>query len=674
MGNTLRNVLWNLRQRSGLFEWLALLVLATIAFRVAVGVDPSAAGALDDLVVVLVGLVGFTLAQGLPRWARVALVFAIGMAMIASHAAAGLFVRFYHTFPSCGTLTMVDDAADPHAFSSIAGPATVRFFVASILAPVVLLVVACRRCFGRRGQRYGAVTAAAAMVAIPAATLGAVLRHDHFVAADNNPLNYVLRCALHREIVSVEGEPSPLREIARPNLASFPALRSSRYRDGGLEDYPLYRVPAVSSSRPQVPLNLVVIVTESVRAFEMGLAGSGRSVTPNIDRLSREGLVFPNFYFNGTNSTRGRAAIACSLLPDSVGTALFRTQPNLSAQCLPDLLAKAGYETHWISGFDASVSNTKEFMARHGIGIFHDQPGSEFQAPQGANSWGISDGELAAYAVASLRGSREPFYAQILTVSNHAPWQKEFFPISEPSIAADGEGADYQGYEMGVHYTDYAIGKLLERSRSEPWFDRTIFVVLGDHGAWLFPEKASERPLDILDKTEMYFRSGLVVWSPKWIRPQRILTVGSQIDLAPTLLDVLGVPAPNGFEGASLFDGQPNGGRLAVMMDENSWHVREGDRYCYALGQSCFETMEPRCGMGERPQSIPHTCFEYSGELLDLERPRGQVRRLEQREAKDLLSRGERVVRANDFMIAHDNVFPRGSSATAVEGREQTSR
>ena len=629
MRSTLPNVFWNLRQRSGLFEWLALLILVTTAFRAAAGVDTSAAGALDDLVVVLVGVVAFALAQGLPRWARVVLTFAIGMAMIASHAAAGLFVRFYHTYPSCGTVTMVGDAADPHAFSSIAGPATVGFFAISILAPVVLLVVACRRCSGRRGQRYGTVAAAAAMVAFPAATLWAALRHDHFVAAENNPLNYVLRCAVRRELASMEGSPDPLEQFATPNAASFPALRSSRYRDGGAKDYPLFRVPAVSSPRPQARLNLVLIVMESVRAFELGLAGSGRSVASNIDRLAREGLSFPNFYFNGTTTTRGGAAIACSLLPDSAGTVVFKTHPDLSVRCLPDVLAQAGYETHWISGFDASFSNTKEFLARHGMEFFHDQPGSEFPTPKGAkSSWGISDEDLATYAVASLHGSREPFFAQIMTVSNHFPWQKDLFPIEEPSIAEDGEGGDYQGYEMGVHYTDYAIGKLLERSRSEAWFDRTVFVVLGDHGAWLFPEKATGRPLDFLGKTEMYFRSGLVIWSPRWIRPQRILTVGSQMDLAPTLLDLLGVAAPNGFEGASLFDDQPDGGRLAVMVDENSWHVREGDRYCYALGQSCFETAEPRCEVGEKPESVPHTCFEYSGDLLDLERPRGKIRLL----------------------------------------------
>ncbi len=676
MRSTLATFFWSLRQHSGLFEWLALLVLVTTAFRAGAAVHTSVAGTLDDLIVVLIGVVAFALAQGLPRWARILATFVIGVSLITSHAAACLFVRFYHTYPSCGTLAMAGDAADSHALPSISGPATAGFFVASIVAPVVLLGVSCRRCFGRRGQRYGIIATAAAMGALPVATLWAALHHEHFVAAENNPLNYVLRCAVHREFAALAGT-SDSDPLAKLSLASFPGLRSSRYRDGGMEDYPLFRVPAVTSPQPppRPRLNVVLIVMESVRAFELGLAGAGRSVAPNISRLATEGLTFPNFYFNGTTTTRGGAAIVCSVLPDSVGTIVFKSHPDLSVKCLPELLAQAGYSTHWISGFDASFSNTKEFLARHGMEVFHDRPGGEFRTLNEAkSSWGISDEDLAAYAVASLHGSREPFYAQIMTVSNHFPWRRELFPIEDPSIAEDGEGADYQGYEMGVHYTDYAIGKLLERSRGEAWFDRTIFVVLGDHGAWLFPEKVAGRPLGFLDKTEMYFRSGLVVWAPTWIQPQRVLTVGSQIDLVPTLLDLLGVAAPNGFEGESLMAERQGGGRLAVMIDENSWHVREDNRYCYALGQSCFETAEPRCGAGEKPESVPHVCFEYSGDLLDFRTPRIGIRRLHETDAEDLLARGERIVRANDSLIAHDRLFPPAVRASTLQAGNETGR
>ncbi len=660
MRETLATFFWSLRQRSGLFEWLVLLVLVTTAFRAGAAVPTSAAGALDDFIVVLIGVIAFALAQGLPRSARVLVILAIGITLIASHAAACLFVRFYHTFPSCGILAMAGDATDARTFPSIGGGVTAGFFVTSIVAPMTLLVVSCGRSFGRRGQRYGVVTTAASTGMLPVAIFfWSALHHEHFVPAENNPLNYVLRCAVRQELAAVNGTSTSTGVMSEPALASFPALRSSRYRDGGIKEYPLFRIPAAANPQSPLPrLNIVLIVMESVRAFELGLAGTGRSVAPNIDRLAREGLTLPNFYFNGTTTARGETAIGCSVLPDSMGTIIYKSHPELSVKCLPDLLAQAGYATHWISGFDASFSHTKEFMARHGMELFHDQPGGEMRTLKGAkSSWGVSDEDLADYAVASLRGSREPFYAQIKTISNHFPWNRELFPIEEPSIAEDGERADYQGYEMGVHYTDFAIGKLLERSRGEAWFDHTLFVLLGDHGAWLFPEEVAGRSLDFLGKTEMYFRGGLVVWSPKWIRPQRILTVGSQIDLTPTLLDLLGVAAPNAFEGESLMD-QRQDGRLAVMIDDNSWHVREGDRYCYALGQSCFETADPRCGVGEEPESVPHTCFEFSGDLLDFRKLPGEIRRLPEREARRLLSRGESIVRANDFMIAHERFFP----------------
>ena len=111
------------------------------------------------------------------------------------------------------------------------------------------------------------------------------------------------------------------------------------------------------------------------------------------------------------------------------------------------------------------------------------------------------------------------------------------------------------GREAGVRYADYALGRFLAAARGHPWLDRTVFVVVVDHGARVYgraqiPPKTYEIPC--------------LVWAPGYIRPQRVDVLASQIDIAPTVLGLLGFGYRAPFFGQDVLAEMP-GARMALF-------------------------------------------------------------------------------------------------------------
>jgi len=141
------------------------------------------------------------------------------------------------------------------------------------------------------------------------------------------------------------------------------------------------------------------------------------------------------------------------------------------------------------------------------------------------NIWGVADEDLFRHAIGELdrrHAARKPFFAHIMTVSNHRPFAYPAGRIDVPS-GTSREGA--------VKYTDFAIGQFIDRARAKPWFDRTLFLIIADH-----THKGRGR-------TELppeNYHIPLIVYAPGHVPQRRIDTIASQIDVGPTLLGMLG--------------------------------------------------------------------------------------------------------------------------------------
>jgi phosphoglycerol transferase MdoB-like AlkP superfamily enzyme len=141
----------------------------------------------------------------------------------------------------------------------------------------------------------------------------------------------------------------------------------------------------------------------------------------------------------------------------------------------------------------------------------------------------------------------ERIFSVVMTTSNHKPFT---FPEGVEGVLAKGGGR-----EAGVRYADYAIGKFFEAAKSKPWFDDTLFVIVADHGARVYGRE------DIPIRT---YEIPLILYSPRHIKPGRVEALTSQIDVAPTVIGILGFNYDSTFFGIDVLrDSHP--GRLIPL-------------------------------------------------------------------------------------------------------------
>jgi phosphoglycerol transferase MdoB-like AlkP superfamily enzyme len=166
-----------------------------------------------------------------------------------------------------------------------------------------------------------------------------------------------------------------------------------------------------------------------------------------------------------------------------------------------------------------------------------------------ANVWGVADESLFSNSLRIFdesNAANKPFFAQIMTTSNHRPFT---YPDGRIDIPSPG------GRDGGVKYTDFAIGQFIEQARSKPWFKDTLFVIVADHCASV----AGKTKLPLAN-----YRIPLIFYAPDMLKPGVSTKMISQIDIPPTLIGLLGAKGTNHFFGDALFENNSNAARSFV--------------------------------------------------------------------------------------------------------------
>lgn len=293
-------------------------------------------------------------------------------------------------------------------------------------------------------------------------------------------------------------------------------------------------------------LNIVIVMNESFGAEFSKLYGDERNLMPNFDRYAQEGIWFRNAYSSGTRTVRGLEAITSSF-PPTPAESIVRRPGNDNVATIGKVLREAGYHTSFLYGGNGYFDNMNAFFEGNGYEILDR---SKITKIRFENIWGVSDEDLFDRALEhfdALSKTGKPFLAQIMTTSNHKPFT---FRAGVPGVPPEGGGR-----AAGVRYADFAVGYFLEEAKKHPWFRDTIFVVVADHGARVYGKV--EIPL----KT---YEIPLMIWSPGHLQPRRVDTLAGQIDIAPTLLGLLGIPYTAPFFGQNLLGPNP-GPRIALF-------------------------------------------------------------------------------------------------------------
>ena len=308
--------------------------------------------------------------------------------------------------------------------------------------------------------------------------------------------------------------------------------------------------------------NVVVILEESLGSrFVGGLHPDGPRATPNLDALIAGGTLFTRAFSTGSRTVRAIEAV-CASVPPLPGLPIIRRPASVGMATLPAILRARGYATEFLYSGRASFDGMDTFLRGNGVERIVDQsdlPSKVFQT-----AWGVADEVLFDRALSemdSLSQTGRPFFALLLTVSNHPPYS---YPAGR--IAADP--AQHR-QENAVRYADWALGRFIAQARTRPYFDRTLFVVLGDHGPHVYGPAEIPMP---------GYEVPILLYAPAILPSgRRIQTVTSSMDVAPTILGVLNESYTSRFFGQDALRAPEANGR-ALMTENNELALLRGGR------------------------------------------------------------------------------------------------
>ena len=267
--------------------------------------------------------------------------------------------------------------------------------------------------------------------------------------------------------------------------------------------------------------NVVLVIMESMSAKKTGFLGK-TDLTPNLDSLSFHSLSFTRIYTAGIHTHNGIYSTLFSY-PALLSKHSMKTDIIPLMNGLPSTLASKGYETFYFTTHDDQFDNVGGFLRANGfkhIVSQKDYPSSEIKSTLGVSDHVQFDKVIE---ILNRRPTADPFFATILTSSDHAPY---ILPKDIPFTPKSNKLT-----QQIVEYADWAIGNFLSKARKQPWFEHTIFVFVADHGAFV-----GNSPYNI---SLSYHHSPLLIYSPKYLKPETIDCLGLQIDIFPTLMGIL---------------------------------------------------------------------------------------------------------------------------------------
>jgi hypothetical protein len=351
---------------------------------------------------------------------------------------------------------------------------------------------------------------------------------------------------LHRNVLVAL---APVMRPASGARSSDLDARVSPFRVSRQEDL----TPLAGAARGR---NVVLIALESTAARYLRIYGADIEPMPVVTSLARGALVFDRAYAVYPESIKGLFATLCSRYP------LFDTPPeidaNLPCDALPARLAAAGYRTALFHSGRFDYLGMRSIVDGRGYAVLEDAGviGGNMRS-----SFGVDEPAAVRRMLAWIdeRSPTLPFFLTYLPVAGHHP-----YPTTRPGPF--GGSREYDRYLNALHEGDEAIGLLVDGLRARGLDKNTLFVIFGDHG-----EAFGQHPGNYAHTLFIYDENvhvPLVIAAPGLLEEQRrIANAASIIDLAPTILSLLGMEVPPSYAGTSLLEPAP---RMALFFTDYS--------------------------------------------------------------------------------------------------------
>jgi len=329
---------------------------------------------------------------------------------------------------------------------------------------------------------------------------------------------------------TAEARAEPSRPPAADRVLALPTA-------GPVVKPPLAPAPPPTAAGPDRPLNVLLVIVDGMRS-DMPWAGYERDVAPNLTALEKQSVSYTRGYSVSSYTAKSVAAMLSGQYPSALLRSghFFTVFPDTNL-FFPEVLEKGGVHT---------MSAQAGTYIRHGTGL--DQGFVDWRIIQGVtmnprSKDFITSEKLTNLVIDQLRASPvgRPRFLYVHYMDPHEPYLKHREAPQWGISARDR-------YDQEIFYTDLWVGELLDFCRRQSWWDRTAVIVTADHGEGFGEHGRFKHAFDLwemLTRVPMFFRL-------PGVSARRIGVARSHIDLAPTILDLMGQPISPEFAGKSL--------------------------------------------------------------------------------------------------------------------------
>ena len=329
---------------------------------------------------------------------------------------------------------------------------------------------------------------------------------------------------------------------------------------GTFEDLPATKTTGsiAVSNTPSKIKNVVFFILESVPARYMDQYGGKYNVTPEIDKVIPHSILFKNAYAHSPATNNSMVSIMGSMYPWISHKSITREYPEIKLNAISSLLKNNGYRTVFYNSGDLKYQRANEFLLHQGFETVEDfsskycrdrqfiVKGKRWENPDGSDDHCMVD----AFSEWVGTDDQKPFFATIWSVQTHYPY---FYSGKEKDYKV--ESADFNRYLNALRHTDEAFGRLMAILRKRGLEESTLVVIVGDHGEAFGQHQQYTHASKIYEEN---VHVPLILVNKNLFAGQTNDIISGHIDIAPTVMGLLGLPANEQWQGQDLFTADKN--------------------------------------------------------------------------------------------------------------------
>ena len=384
--------------------------------------------------------------------------------------------------------------------------------------------------------------------------------------SSNRALNEITKNSLHSIAYAiytnrVHGSDKLVKQYGKMSLDEAYSRVEKSLDLQGLDDKnsPLSRLEK-THFKQENSKNLVIFIQESLGYQFVEAVGGEKGITPNLNRLAKEGILFRDLYSNGTRSVRGLAGLTAGNFSIPGKGVIKRNKSQSDYFTIAKLLKPYGYKSLFIYGGESRFDNMKGWYLGNGFDTIIDQ--EKFKNPSFVGTWGVCDEEVTQRAnteFKKLYASHQKFATVMFSTSNHSPFD---FPDGKIDLI---DGVEKKSVKNAIKYADFSIGSFIKQAKKEAYYKDTIFVIVADHNVRVYG--ADMIPVD------MFHIPGVILG--EGIKPKVYNGIATQPDILATALDLIGIDLKYPIMGHSIFSDKKQD--IALMQFHNSYALRRGE-------------------------------------------------------------------------------------------------